>query len=94
MWAFFFSLIFGQQQEYVLPRRDLQSNNEREYEENCDNNKNEKHGEFELPTPLVLRHVELNKDDAVGDEVDEDQTDHGETPGFKSCQTFRCLKKT
>ena len=63
-------------------------NKENKYKQNCDNNKCDEHEEFEPPTPRVLGEVELDEDDAVGDQCDEDQADHSETPGFKSCQTF------
>ena len=64
-------------------------NKESKYKANCDNDKCDEHAEFKPPTSLVQVLVELDEDDAVGDQGDEDQADHGETPGFKSCQTFR-----
>ena len=62
---------------------------ESKYKANCDNDKCDEHAEFKPPTSLVQGLVELDEDDAVGDQGDEDQADHGKTPGFKSCQTFR-----
>ena len=64
-------------------------NNESKHKEHCDDDKYDEHAEFEPPTPLVLGHVQLDEDDAVGDQCDEDQADHGETPGFKSCQAWK-----
>ena len=64
-------------------------NKESEYKANCDYDKCDKHAELKPPTSLVLGLMELDKDDAVGDQGDEDQADHGQTPGLKSCQTFR-----
>ena len=64
-------------------------NKESKYKADCDNDKCDEHAEFKPPTSLVQGLVELDEDDAVGDQGDEDQADHGKTPGFKSCQTFR-----
>ena len=64
-------------------------NKKSKYKANCDNDKCDKHAEFKPPTSLVLGLMQLDKDDAVGDQGDEDQADHGKTPGLKSCQTFR-----
>ena len=47
-------------------------NKESKYKEHCDNYKCDEHAEFEPPTPLVLGYVELDEDDAVGDQCDED----------------------
>ena len=52
-------------------------NKESKYKENCDNDKCDEHAKFEPPAPRVLVEVELDEDDAVGDQCDEDQADHG-----------------
>ena len=64
-------------------------NKESKHKDTCDDNKQDEHTEFEPPTPLVLGHVQLDEDDAVGNQGDEDKDNHAETPGFKGCQTLR-----
>ena len=67
---------------------------ESKYKGHCDDYKRYKHAELQLPAPLVLGHVELDKDDPVDDQGDEDQAYHGQTPGFKSCQTFKTSERS
>ena len=62
-------------------------NKESKHKDTCDDNKHDEHTEFQPPTPLVLGDVELDEDDAVGNQGDEDKDNHTETPGFKGCQT-------
>ena len=52
-------------------------NKESKYKENCDNDECDEHAKFEPPAPHVLVEVELDEDDAIGDQCDEDQADHG-----------------
>ena len=47
-------------------------NKESKYKGHCDDYERYKHAEFKLPAPLVLGHVELDKDDPVDDQGDED----------------------
>ena len=63
-------------------------NEESKYKANCDNDKCDEHAEFKPPTSFVQVLVELDEDDAVGDQGDEDQADHGKTPNFKGCQSW------
>ena len=55
------------------------------HKNNCDEDEHKEHGELKLPMPLVLGYVELNEDDAVGDQGDEHQPNHGQAPHLQSC---------
>ena len=54
------------------------------HKNNCDEDEHKEHGELKPPMPLILGDVELNEDDAVGDQGDEHQPDHGQAPRLQS----------
>ena len=63
-----------------------QSMNKKIYHKNnCDEDEHKEHGELQPPMPLVLGDIELNEDDAVGDQGDEHQSNHGQAPRLQSC---------
>ena len=55
------------------------------HKNNCDEDEYKEHGELKPPMSLVLGDVELNEDDAVGDQGDEHQSNHGQAPRLQSC---------
>ena len=54
------------------------------HKNNCDEDEHKEHGELKPPMSLVLGDVELNEDDAVGDQGDEHQPNHGQAPRLQS----------